>query len=77
VIQSQTTHRHSTKGIHNMGIRGSDLTPLTLVSFRIPQELLDDLELVADKRQEPKTALIRQALEEYLQVQKNRRKKAS
>jgi len=60
-----------------MGIRGSDLTPLTLVSFRIPQELLDDLELVADKRQEPKTALIRQALEEYLQVQKNRRKKAS
>ena len=60
-----------------MGIRGSDLTPLTLVSFRIPQELLDDLELVADRRQEPKTALIRQALEEYLQVQKNRRKKAS
>ena len=60
-----------------MGIRGSDLTPLTLVSFRIPQELLDDLELVAEKRQEPKTALIRQALEEYLQVQKNRRKKAS
>lgn len=60
-----------------MGTRGSDLTPLTLVSFRIPQELLDDLELVAERRQEPKTALIRQALEEYLQVQKNRRKKTS
>jgi len=60
-----------------MGLRGSDLTPLILVSFRISQELLDDLELVADKRQEPKTALIRQALKEYLQVQKNRRKKVA
>jgi hypothetical protein len=37
---------------------------MTLVSVRVPSELVSDLELVAQRRNEPKTALVRMALEE-------------
>lgn len=57
--------------------RGSDLSPMTLVSVRVPSSLVDDLEIVAERRNEPKTALVRMALEEYLATPKNRRKKLS
>ena len=50
---------------------------MTLVSVRVPTELVSDLEVVAMRRNEPKTALVRMALEEYLSTPKNRRKKAS
>ena len=57
--------------------RGSDLAPMTLVSVRVPSELVSDLEVVALRRNEPKTALVRMALEEYLSTPKNRRKRVS
>jgi predicted transcriptional regulator len=50
---------------------------MTLVSVRVPSELVSDLELVAQRRKEPKTALVRMALEEYLNTPKNRRKRVS
>jgi hypothetical protein len=57
--------------------RGSDLAPMTLVTVRVPSELIADLEEVAQRRNEPKTALVRMALEDYLSTPKNRRRKAS
>ena len=57
--------------------RGSDLSPMKLVSVRVPSELVADLEEIAQRRNEPKTALVRMALEDYLSMPKNRRKKAS
>jgi len=50
---------------------------MTLVSVRVPTELVSDLEIVALRRNEPKTALVRMALEEYLSTPKNRRKRVS
>lgn len=49
---------------------------MALVSVRVPVELVTDLELVAERRNEPKTALVRMALEEYLATPKNRRRKS-
>jgi predicted transcriptional regulator len=57
--------------------RGSDLAPMTLVSVRVPTSLVTDLEEIAERRNEPKTALVRMALEDYLNTPKNRRRKAS
>jgi predicted transcriptional regulator len=50
---------------------------MKLVSVRVPSELVADLEEIAQRRNEPKTALVRMALEDYLSMPKNRRKKAS
>jgi predicted transcriptional regulator len=50
---------------------------MTLVTVRVPSELIADLEEVAQRRNEPKTALVRMALEDYLSTPKNRRRKAS
>lgn len=55
--------------------RGSDLTPLTVLSARVPAELVADLEQVAERRNEPKTALVRFALEDFLEEPKNRRRR--
>ena len=50
---------------------------MKLVSVRVPSALVADLEQVALRRNEPKTALVRMALEDYLATPKNRRRKAS
>lgn len=60
-----------------MAQRGSDIPRLSLVAFRAPVELVEDLEEIAERRNEPKSTLIREALNQYLAVPKNRRKKAS
>jgi len=60
-----------------MARRGSDLKPLELVAFRAPLELVEDLEKIAERRNEPKSAIVRQAVEAFLSEPKNRRRKAS
>jgi len=61
------------KGSLTMAQRGSDIPRLTLVAFRAPVELVEDLEIVAERRNEPKSTLIREALNQYLAEPKNRR----
>ena len=56
-----------------MARRGSDIPRLTLVAFRAPAELVEDLEEIAERRSEPKSTLIREALNQYLAEPKNRR----
>lgn len=56
-----------------MAQRGSDIPRLSLVAFRAPVELVEDLEIVAERRNEPKSTLIREALNQYLAEPKNRR----
>jgi predicted DNA-binding protein len=60
-----------------MARRGSDLPKLELLAFRAPVELIQDLEDIAERRGEPKSALVRQAVEAFLSEPKNRRRKAS
>lgn len=60
-----------------MGRRGSDLRPLEMVAFRASLELVKDLEEIALRRHEPKSAIVRQAVEAFLSEPKNRRRKAS
>ena len=45
-----------------MARRGSDLPKLELLAFRAPVELIQDLEDIAERRGEPKSALVRQAV---------------
>jgi len=60
-----------------MARRGSDIPRLTTVTFRAPNELVEDLDEIAERRSEPKSTLIREALNQYLAEPKNRRRKAS
>lgn len=60
-----------------MARRGSDIPRLTTVTFRAPNELVEDLDEIAERRNEPKSTLIREALNQYLGEPKNRRRKAS